>query len=132
MMELWNIVDDQMAAMEDVTIHNLEINEASIFVLDPPSSSGKVVSENNDNNRINVTWEVGDLNEDDPHAQLWLEISANLNADDFQNNLDDYPGLDSVEEYRLNSDAVISFTDPETGHKLSAHTRQMTVRVIRE
>jgi len=133
LIELLNTADDRIAAMKEITIHNLEVNEAPIYVLNPPSSSGTVVSENiDDNNRANVTWNAGDLDQGDPPAQLWLEIYTNLNADNGQNNLDDYQGLDSIGEYKLSSDAVVSFTDPETGLKLSAHTSPLTVTVVRE
>jgi hypothetical protein len=121
LIELWNTAGDQITAMKEITVHDIKVNEAPIYVLDPPPSSGTVVSDNkDDNSRVNITWNAGNLDEGDPPAQLWLEIYANLNADNL------------IGEYKLSSDAVVSFIDPETGLKLSAHTRPPTVTVVRE
>ncbi len=133
LIEVWNTIGDQITAMKDTVVHNLEVEEASIYVLDPPPSSGTVTSENKgDDKKVNVTWDVGDLDEGDPPAQLWLEISANISADNSQNNLDDYHGSASIGEYKLNSDAVLKFTDHDTGFQLIAHTSPIVVTVLEE
>jgi hypothetical protein len=67
-----------------------------------------------------VTILSGDLYEGDIPAQLCLEIYAILNVDN------------SIEEYKLSSEAVVSSIDPETGFKLNAHTCPLIVKVIRE
>jgi hypothetical protein len=128
LIEVWNVVGDQIAAMTDIVVHDLEVYEASTQVLDAPPSSGMVTSEKTDATKeAHLTWDVGDLDEGDAPAQLWVEISANLSPGKGENEFDGHQEYVSTVEYELNSGAVVRFVDSNTGFQLNAHAAPLVV-----
>lgn len=131
LIEVWNVVGDGIATMKDIVVNDLEVDEASTEILDPPPSSGTITSEKTAmTKKVRLTWDVGDLDEGDPPAQLWVEISTNLSLSKGQNNIDSHREYSSAVEYGLNSNAVVSFIDSNTGFKLSAHTLPLVVKAV--
>jgi len=128
LMEVWNVAGDKIATMADTTVHGLEVDEASTHLLDPPPSSGTVTSEKTyETKKAHLIWDIGDLDEGDAPAQLWVEIAANLSSG---NDLDGPQEYVLTGKYELNSGAVVRFTDPNTGLRLSAHTTPLIVTAV--
>ncbi|MGD8499861.1 MAG: hypothetical protein PVJ86_04395, partial [Phycisphaerales bacterium] len=128
LIEVWNVAGDQIATMTDIVVHDLQMDKASTQVLDPPPSSGMVTSEKTDAaKKAHLTWDVGDLDEGDAPAQLWVEISANLGLGKGDNEFDGHQEYVSTVEYELNSGAVVRFIDSNTGFRLSAHVAPLVV-----
>jgi len=131
LIEVWNVVGDGIATMKNIVVNDLDVDEASTQVLDPPPSSGTITSEKTAMTKnVRLTWDVGDLDEGDPPAQLWVEISTSLSPGKGQNNLDSRRECSSTVEYELSSNAVVSFIDSNTGFKLSAHTSPLVIKTV--
>lgn len=129
-----NILDDAIEEMQEPVVKDrlggdleLDTDPATKEFIHPPWSGDVGIVLTGKTEKVHLTWSnFGDLT-DGSHAQLWLEISTDINPGTGNGKKSGHQEYTSAGEHDLNSGAVLKFVDPETGFQLSAHTPPLTV-----
>lgn len=129
-----NIDGDSISSMDDPVVSDrlggdLEVDEATTKrFISPPWSGDVTLKTTGKTKKVHLTWEeFGDL-DDEGLAQLWLEISTDINTGTGNSKKPGHQEYTSTGWHDLNSGAVLKFIDSEgTGFQLSAHTPSITV-----
>lgn len=129
-----NIAGDEIVDMNDIIVtdrlggdleaDSYEVYQGDVTLFDY-TRKGKQKGGNTE--KQHITWTVGDV-ADANDAELILEISTDINTGHGNKKKDSgHQEYTSEGWHTLNSGAVLKFTDPITGFRLSAHTPEIRV-----
>jgi hypothetical protein len=134
-----NIDTDGIVTMENPVVKDrfggdLEVDGTSTKeFISPPWTGTVVLKYKGKTEKVQLTWkEFGDIADGDT-AQLWIEISTDVNPGTGNGKKPGHQEYTSPGEHYLNSGAVVKFIDSEgTGFQLSAHTPPLLVTAYEE